>query len=340
MDGIFGGMPRSRAVTPFVIALPLLLGGCDRPESPPPDAEEPIPVVLDTDIGSDIDDTWALAHLLRSPELDLRMVLCATGDTEYRGRVAARLLDVAGRTDVPVALGPTGPPANEFQRPWIEDYPLDRYPGTVHRDGVDAFIRLVHRSDRPITLIAVGPVTNVAEALRRDPSIARSIHYIGMAGSIDRGYGPEPVAEANVQGDVAAFRRVLEADWLSFRLTPLDTAGRVAISGRNYQRLRSADDPLLEAVFENYRIWADRVTWIEVDFQDERSSTLFDLVAVYMAYDDALLEYETVPIRVTDDGRTVRDTAAGTPMRTAVRWRDLPAFHDHVTRRLLAAPDS
>lgn len=64
-----------------------------------------IPVILDTDIGGDIDDTWALAMLLNSPELDLKLVVTDTGNTTYRAKVAAKLLEVAGRTDVPIGIG-------------------------------------------------------------------------------------------------------------------------------------------------------------------------------------------------------------------------------------------
>ena len=65
-----------------------------------------IPVILDTDIGSDIDDTWALAMLMRCPELDLKMVLTETADTTYRAALTAKFLTVAGRDDVPIAIAP------------------------------------------------------------------------------------------------------------------------------------------------------------------------------------------------------------------------------------------
>ena len=299
------------------------------------DGRKAIPVILDTDIGTDIDDTWALAYLLRCPELDLKMVLCGISDTEYRGRIAAKFLEVAGRTDIPVGIGPSGDPYGLFQLPWIEDYQLSDYPGIVYEDGVDALIRMVHSSIEPITLIAVGPVPNIREALRRDPSISRKINFVGMHGSIDIGYGGgEPVAEANVRSAVEAFKKTLAADWLSFQITPLDTCGFVAIDGRNYQQLKSSNDPVLRALFENYKIWSGLVTWMEVDFFDERSSTLFDTVAVYMAFTDKLLEYETIPISVNKDGFTLRDPE-GKPTKTAIRWKDLDQFHDHLTRRLL-----
>lgn len=64
-----------------------------------------IPVILDTDIGGDIDDAWALALLLKSPELDLKMLLTDTGNPQYRGAVAGKYLEAAGRTDIPIGLG-------------------------------------------------------------------------------------------------------------------------------------------------------------------------------------------------------------------------------------------
>ena len=67
--------------------------------------DKPIPVILDTDIGNDIDDNWALGLLLKTPELAPKLVLSCTGDTEYRALVAAKFLDRAGRPEIPVAVG-------------------------------------------------------------------------------------------------------------------------------------------------------------------------------------------------------------------------------------------
>ena len=58
----------------------------------------PIPVILDTDIGLDVDDIWALAHLLNCPELDVKLITTCTGDTAYRAALVAKMLELAGRT--------------------------------------------------------------------------------------------------------------------------------------------------------------------------------------------------------------------------------------------------
>ena len=299
---------------------------------------KPIPVVLDTDIGTDIDDTWALAYLLNCPELDLKMVLTSSGDTEYRAKVAAKFLEVAGRSDIPVAIGSGAGPGSgsSFQEPWVADYDLDAYPGVVHRDGVAAFIELVEHSETPVTVIAIGTLPSLRDALQKKPGIAGSIRFFGMHGSIDRGYDGEPSAEANVRYDVPAFRAMLEADLIHKEITPLDTCGQVVIGGDLYQKLYQSDRPVLKALFENYQVWAELVTWMHVDkaMVDSHSSTLFDLVAVYMAFDHRFLTFETLPIIVTDDGYTKRD-ADGEMLDVAMQWKDLNGFYQHVVDRLL-----
>ena len=297
---------------------------------------KPVPVVLDTDIGTDIDDTWALVYLLNCPEFDLKMVLTSSGDTTYRAKVAARMLEIADRSDVAIAVGPDEGEGSNFQAPWVEDYELSHYPGIVRQDGVQAFIELVKASDVPVTVIAIGPVPSLQKALELDPSIAGKIRFYGMHGSIDRGYENEPSPEANVRSNVPAFRAVLEADFLHKEITPLDTCAQVVLRGDRYQKLRNSELPLLKALFENYTIWSGLVTWMHVDpsFVAERSSTLFDLVAVYMAMRHDFLDFEAVTIRVTEDGFTVRD-ASGIAVDAAMAWKDLDGFYEHVTQRLL-----
>lgn len=299
------------------------------------------PVVLSTDIAGDIDDTWALAHLLRSPELDLKMVLTETGEARYRAAVAAKVLEVAARTDVAVALGldfGEMKDKDRHQGPWVEHYDLDAYPGTLHEDGVQAFIDLVRASDETVTVIAIGPVPSLAAAIQRAPDIAAKCRLFGMHGSFDVGYGGTPPVEPeyNVRAAVPALRTVLNADWQSIKLTPLDTCGIVNLSGGDYQRIWSAmDDPLMRAVIENYCIWAPRVPWMNCDFFTQASSTLFDDVAVYMAYGDEFLEFETIRFHITDEGNTVRDADGPHEAQIAIRWSDLSGFRAWLTGRLL-----
>lgn len=296
----------------------------------------PIPIVLDTDIGGDIDDTWALAMLLKSPELDPRLIVTATGNTTYRARVVAKLLQIAGRTDIPIGIGIHQSDATGPQAPWVEGYSLDDYPGTVYPDGVGALIETLMGWQVPGTLICIGPATNIAAALAREPRIAERARFVGMHGSVRLGYGGEPqiVAEYNVRADPLACRAAFEASW-PVTITPLDTCGLVTLHGEKYARVRDCPDPLISALMENYRIWAKLVEWTQVD-PEQYSSTLFDTVAVYLAFAEDLLDIEELGIRVTDDGYTVTDPTAPI-VRCATRWRNLPAFEDLLVHRLTGA---
>ncbi|HEY5551287.1 MAG TPA: nucleoside hydrolase [Opitutaceae bacterium] len=301
-----------------------------------------IPVVFDTDIGSDVDDTWALAQILRSPGLDLKLVLTDTGEAGYRAALAAKFLEAAGRTDVDVGLGRDFGPMNDADRlqgPWLKGYDIANYPGTVHEDGVEALIDFVMTSTETVTVIAVGPVPTLAAALEREPRIAAKCRFVGMHGSFDVGYGRgAPSAEANVRYYPAELRAVLAAPWQDILLTPLDTCDRVSLRGAHYNAIWSAThDPMLRALIENYCVWAPRVPWVHCDFFATRSSTLFDCVAVYLAYSEDLVEIEPVRFRITEDGFTVRDPEGPLHARVALRWRDLGAFEEHLAGRLLGS---
>lgn len=296
---------------------------------------KPIPVILDTDIGGDIDDTWALALSLRCPELDVRLVVSDTGDTMYRAKIAAKLLEVAARTDISVGVGlphPSDGP-RERQKAWVADYDLARYPGTVRDDGVDAIIQTAMDSPEPVTLICIGPVPNIAAALDCEPGLADRCRFVGMLGSIRRSHeGQEgAIAEFNVLRNVTACRKVLAAPWQDAAIAPLDTCGLAQLTGDRYARLRDADDPLVRAVVDNYRIWAEASGYGEPDIA---STTLFDTVAVHLAYSSEFLVMERMGLRVTEDGLTLPDPAAP-PVDVALDWTDLDGFEEHLATRLL-----
>jgi inosine-uridine nucleoside N-ribohydrolase len=288
------------------------------------------PVILDSDIGDDIDDTWALGLLLSSPELDLKLVVTDYANTEYRAKIVARLLEIARRTDVPVGIGIKSSDSVGPQAPWVKDYDLARYPGRVQRDGVQALIDTIMKSPEPVTLICLGPVPNIKAALQREPAIAGRARFVGMHGSVRKGYdgAAKPSAEYNVKCDPDAFRRALSAPW-SVTITPLDTCGLVRLEGKEYASVRDSAKPLTRAIIDNYRIWCG-------DKQrnaDTASSVLFDTVAVYLAISEKLATMEDVNLSVTDDGFTVIDPK-GKKTHCALAWKDLPAFRTFLLQRL------
>jgi inosine-uridine nucleoside N-ribohydrolase len=303
-------------------------------------AKKPIPVIFHTDIGDDVDDTWALLFLLRRPELDLKLIVTEGKNAVYRGRLAAKLLTLAGRNDIALAIGPDGQDAPGNQSAWIGDFKLSDYPLPVATDGAKAMIDLITASRAPVTLITTGPATTAAEAVRRAPKIARKARFVAMEGSVREGYaaGSPPDIEYNVKCDPAALATVF-ASGMPCAITPLDTCGHFVLGADEMRTLRQSSDPFAKAVIANSELWLQaNIPWLPKDFDlTQHSSTLFDVVAVIMAFDTSTLVMETLPLGVRPDGMTVIDPK-GHPVQVATRWKDMAAAKAELVRTLTERP--
>ena len=296
-----------------------------------------VPVILDTDIGFDVDDVWALAFMLKCPEIDVKLITTNTGDTTYSARLVTKLLDIAGRTDIPVGVGIPLDSVGKTHAEWLANYSLSDYPGDVLTDGVGAICEVADQSQEKVSIVGIGPLANIAAALTRDTALPDNARFIGMHGSIRRGYLGigKPMKEYNVKIHTAACQRVFQTDW-DLAITPLDTCGLVRLTGDKFSKVRDSDDALARAVMANHLGWFDACSdWEFLKAYDPHieSSVLFDTVAVYMAFSEALLDMETHPIIVTDDAKTMIDDQ-GRPVRCALGWKDQDAFEQLVADRL------
>lgn len=297
-----------------------------------------IPVVLDTDIGFDVDDVWALAFLLNCPELDVKLITTTTGDTGYRARVVAKLLQIAGREDIPIGVGIPLDDSPQTHAAWLGDFSLADYTGRVLRDGIGAMVETIMGIDEVVSLVCIGPLPNVAAALAREPELTSNAKFIGMHGSLKKGYlgASKPMREYNVKQHALACQAVFHANWEKV-ITPLDTCGTVMLDGERFERLKHSENPLTQAVLANHYAWFEAVRGWPVlkDMDAERqSSVLYDSVAVYLTFADAYLAMESHPVVVTNDGKTLIDET-GAPVQCAMDWRDKEAFLDLLTERLL-----
>jgi inosine-uridine nucleoside N-ribohydrolase len=323
----------------WILALFLAVAATQLPSARAATATRSLQVILDTDIGDDIDDTWALGLLLRCPEVNVKLVVGDYGRPDYRTRLLAKLLQSMGRSDIPIGRGIEvgGVGGEESQGPWLAGYDLGTYPGKVHQDGVQAMIDCIMGSPEPITLIAIGPLPNIAEALAREPRIATHARFVGMHGSLRIGYGGTTniAAEWNVKCSPSACQKALSAPWEA-RITPLDTCGLVQLDGPQFARLRQSGDPIAKIILDNYRVWAIRRNDLAPRDIEERSSTLFDCVAIYLAVSRGaeFCRLETLPIRVTDDGFT-RISDGAKAITAATAWNDLPGFNRWMVDRLI-----
>ncbi len=219
----------------------------------------PTRVILDTDIGTDVDDCLALAVILGSPELHLEGVTCVYGDVALRARMVRTLLALRGHPAVPVLLGEREPLLGLRPIYWeghegqglLDPDATDADATTGDENAVDYIVRTVLDNPEQIHLLAIGPLTNVALALKRDPRVARDLAGLTIMGGALR--GPDslelPYVEHNLRCDPEAAHLVFTSG-APITLVPLDVTTRVRITPAHVARIVAADTPYHAAIAE------------------------------------------------------------------------------------------
>jgi inosine-uridine nucleoside N-ribohydrolase len=181
----------------------------------------PLKVILDTDPGSD--DAMAILLALNSPELDVKALTVVAGNVvvEQGLENARKLVSLAGRCDIPVARGAAQPLAQKLitaeyfhGKNGLGEAELSLPPCPADpRFAPDLIIELIHQHPNQITLVPVGPLTNLALALAKDPSIVALVKEVVLMGGSISGGNATAAAEANIYNDPEAARAVFEAGW-------------------------------------------------------------------------------------------------------------------------------
>jgi inosine-uridine nucleoside N-ribohydrolase len=314
-------------------ALALLAAG-------PATAAERQPVVIDTDIGGDIDDAFALALAVASPELEVVGVTTVGRGTgrdpfvryvsadrdEDRAWLVCRFLTQVGIKNVPAAAGAGPQPLSPLD--WQVQY--RRHPAAVYNrtakpvaeSAAELMARLAKEHDGKLTVIALGPLTNVARLLKDHPDVARKLRrVVVMGGSVALGYDgkPTPEPEWNIKTDVPAAKAVF-ASGLPLTVVPLDATATVVLDRPHRERLFAARTPLTYQVQNLYELW------------DKETPVLFDPVAVAAAVGDRFLTFKELRLDVSDTGMTLaREGKPNARVATAI---DANAFTDWYVERV------
>src|SRR5580700_4258588 len=211
---------------------------------------KPRRIIIDTDPG--IDDAMAIFLALRSPELKVEAITPVAGNVplDLSLRNALRLVEIAERTDVPVAAGASHPLLRrlataghvhgvnglagvEFPEPKTKP---------VHETAPELIRRIVRENPGEITIVAVGPLTNVALALRADPALASVIPAIVIMGGSLSGGNMTPAAEFNLYVDPEAARIVFDAG-IPLTMVGLDVTRKVLFTDQRLKALETAKNP-------------------------------------------------------------------------------------------------
>lgn len=206
-----------------------------------------VALVLDTDIGGDVDDAYALALALRHPEIELRAVTTVSGDAEERARIAARLLAIAGRADVEVAAGVGG----YGDRAWAGNegagLPPGDSPELSARHGVDLLLE-ESLAERPPIVATIGMQSNPAAAARRDPTYPERVPTLAVMGGMFATVLPfhgafeiTPALDYNLVTDAEASAVSLNAGF-DILYVPCDVTFTTTFTRAQLERLRAGDE--------------------------------------------------------------------------------------------------
>jgi inosine-uridine nucleoside N-ribohydrolase len=290
-------------------------------------AEQPQLAILDTDIGDDIDDAFALALALRSPELKILGITTAFGDTELRARLVDRYLHAVGRDDIAVAAGVPTPHSNVFTQ---AEY-AQRWPVGIHADGVEFLLNQIRAHPGEITLIAIGPLVNVEAAIKKNPETFRKLkRVVLMGGSVYRGYdGREgenrpPDAEWNINRDPAGAQALL-ASGVPVFMMPLDST-QVHLETKEREAIFAHGSPLTDQLTLLYHQWK-----AGSDGHPD-APTLFDPVAVTYAIRPDLCPAS--PLRLEVDEKGFTRPVTGAPNAQVCLKSDEKGFLDLLLERL------
>ena len=254
-------------------------------------------VIIDTDIGDDVDDAFAVALALRSPELEILGITTTYGDTETRGKLLDRMLGELGRQDIPVAVGIPTHATNVFtQRRYAEGGHFAR---SSHPGAVDFIAEQIRHYPGQITLIAIGPLMNVGALIDKEPETFRKLRRVVlMGGSIYRGYGdfeylpahgPQP--EWNILNDISSARKLF-ASGVPLYVMPLDST-QVQLDEVKRAILFRSGTPLTDALTLLYHEWG------------AQTPTLYDVMTVAYILDTKICPVKPLRIRVDDKGSTL-----------------------------------
>lgn len=301
------------------------------------------PIILDTDIGTDVDDVIALGAILRSPELDLRAVTTVYIDTVLRARMVQAVLAIAGRPEIPIGAGIGAPLMNRDQLYWagfegagvIEPSGESTDPAAaIHagpgpfKHGVDLLIEQVMDHPGELTVLAIGPLTNVAAALIREPRLAGAVkRLVIMGGLVQRRMDQLRMryVEHNIRCDPEAAQIVFQSG-APITLVPLDVTTQSRIRRTDLARVAQSDK--LGALV------ADQVERYISGYQRDWTNP-HDALAVAAIVHPELLQMRPMSIQVETQGQFTRaetvailveqatggaaqDSASGSPIDVAL----------------------
>ena len=285
-------------------------------------------IILDTDIGDDIDDALALAFAIMSGKIDILGVTTVFRNAEQRAELGCCVLDALGRTDIPIYSGigktllqsiPDWERVAANHRPRQMDVLKRQQPSIQPKQGnaVDFIIDTVMAGDGDITLVPIGPFTNIAAAFTMEPRLAQKTQIVMMGGATDR-VRPEWNALCDPEAT-----RIVFGTGVPITMVGLDVTTKCVMRYEQVKAIASVDRPINQICFELIHLWGGD--------NPEPRPTLHDPLALATLIDPTLCETQEMRIEVetrADHLRGATVPVAGEPNTSVCTSVDATRFMD------------
>lgn len=259
-------------------------------------------LIVDTDIGTYYDDAFAVLLACRSPEIELLGVTTVYGDTKLRSRIARKVLNVAGRADVPVATG-VGQPlrGNSLMFGFEGENILDDSDGDLaasDEHAVDFIIRSIMENPDEVSVVTLGAVTNLAVAFVKEPEIASKMKELIIMGGVivpivdQKGIRRSPIEEYNLNNDAVAAQIVFSSG-MPIVLCPIDVTLKVPLRPDQVETIQASADPVAKLVADILAVWPpqEHQIYLSVGIPTEHTGLwLHDPLTVALVFDKSFCE--------------------------------------------------
>jgi purine nucleosidase len=316
-------------------------------------------LIIDTDIGTYYDDAFAVLLASRSPEVELLGVTTVYGDTDLRARIARKVLNVAGKPNVPVCKGIGKPLQGNALMFGFEGEKIltesDKDAKYSDEHAVNFIIRTIMENPGEVTIVTLGAVSNLAAAYVMEPAIAQNMkELIMMAGVVipivdKKGVRRSPIEEYNFNNDALAAQIVVNSD-MPKTMVPIDVTLQIPLRPDQVDRINESKEPVARLVSDILSVWPPQeyLIYLSVGIPTEHTGLwLHDPLTVALVYDRSFCEFarvhiaaEFAPTIVERDMVIKHDILRTLPkklpanMNLAVKV-DADRFTDHFTERVV-----
>lgn len=298
-----------RAITAAFLAAGFLTAACSAISGAAQAQPAKEKIIIDTDIGDDVDDAFAVALALKSPEFEILGFTAAFGDTPARARMLDRMLSEAGRGDIPIAMGAAAKVnlSGFSQRHYADG---GKVPPRSYPDATGFILEQIRRHPGEITLVAVGPLPNVGALIDKDLATFKKLKRVVIMGGafqpIPTRYGLgtpiAPMPEWNIKNDIASAQKLFTSG-VPVVVMPLDSTINLKLHEVARNQLLTQGTPLTDMLAVTYQQWSFGTR--------QPTPTLFDPMTLAWMAQPSLCPVTPMHVRVDDAGMTIAES--GTP---------------------------